>query len=98
MNITVTQLPETKEFESMGKRYRSTYPNGYPVSVRCVWHCSECNVEVGGYFGNKVYGNKVLGMCAKCVDLHDPIAQICYEQTGMSPTDYQQKHGRAWNE
>lgn len=96
--IEITQLPETKTYTDRFKRYTATYPNGYPVHVRRVWNCSDCGVEVGGHFGNKVYGDHSKGLCAACVDKDDPIVQMCIAQTGMTPSAYQTKWGHAWDE
>lgn len=98
MKINVTQMPETKVFTDRFKRYTQTFPNGYPVHVRCVWNCKDCGVEVGGYFGNRVYGNHSTGLCASCEDKKDPLVQMCIAQTGMTPKDYQTRHKVAWNE
>jgi len=96
--INVTVIPETKIFTSMGKTYISSYPNGYPINVRNPWHCNNCGVEVGGHFGNKVYGDKSQGLCNGCIEKDDPIVQLCIAQTGMTPNEYQRRHGVAWNE
>jgi len=98
MKINVVHIPESKTFTSMGKTYKSTYPNGYPITVRNSWHCNSCGNEVGGYFGNKVYGDKSLGLCNDCIEKNDPLTQLCIAQTGMTPSEYQRRHGVAWNE
>lgn len=98
MNIIITQLPETKTFTDRFKQYTVTYPDGYPVYVRRVWKCSDCGTEVGGYFGNGVYGDAKIGLCQACQDKNDPVVQMCVYMTGLTPRNYQKKHGVAWNE
>jgi hypothetical protein len=98
MTIDVVQLPEQKVWRDAYKQYTMTYPLGFPVHVRRIWNCSQCGVEVGGFFGNKVYGDAKLGLCQDCQDKNDPIVQMCIAQTGMTPRDYQKRHKAAWNE
>jgi len=61
-------------------------------------HCKNCNVEIGGYFGNKVYRWRKTDLCMACGEAQDPVVQMCVAQTGMTPREYQTKYGRAWNE
>lgn len=61
-------------------------------------HCSNCNITIGGYFGNKVYRWRKTDLCFVCGEAQDPITQICLEQTGLRPSEYQKKYGRAWND
>lgn len=98
MVIEVKQLPETKVWKDAFKQYTATYPNGYPVTVRRVWSCSNCGIEVGGHFGNGVYGDHSKGLCNGCIEKSDEIVQLAVAQTGLTPREYQKKHGVAWNE
>lgn len=59
--------------------------------------CTNCAIEIGGYFGNKLFRYKDTDLCENCGEAQDPIAQKCVAQTGMTPSEYQKKYGRAWN-
>jgi hypothetical protein len=61
-------------------------------------HCTNCNTEIGGYFGNKVYRWGNTDLCNSCGEANDPIVQMCVAQTGMTPREYQAKYRRAWND
>lgn len=98
MTIEITQMPETKEWTAYGKQYRATYPNGFPVNVRQITHCGNCGVEIGGFFGNKVYRYENTNLCEFCGETNDPIVQMCIRQTGLTPKEYQKRHKVAWNE
>lgn len=61
-------------------------------------HCKNCSVEIGGYFGNKVYRYHHTDLCVACGAAQDLIVQKCIALTGMTPKEYQNKYGKAWNE
>ncbi len=61
-------------------------------------HCANCKIEIGGYFGNKVYRWRQTDLCFTCGEVPDPTAQQCIAQTGMNPSGYQKKYRRAWND
>lgn len=98
MKIDIVQAPDTKDIISGHKRVEVTYYNGVPVRVRVVKHCKNCGVEIGGYFGNGVYGYYGTRMCQSCGEENDPLVQMCVAQTGMTPRTYQERHKVAWNE
>lgn len=98
MKIEVKYFPDTKVWKDAYKQYTRVYPDGYPVSVRRISHCESCGIEIGGYFGNKVYRHKNTKLCAPCGEKSDSLVQMAVAQTGLTPVAYQAKHGRAWNE
>lgn len=98
MKINVIYIPDTKVWRDAYKQYTVSYPDGFPVKVRRTWHCNDCKVEVGGYFGNKVYGNIKSGLCKTCEGKQDSNVQRCLQTTGMTPSAYQSRRKVAWNE
>lgn len=98
MNIEITQLPEEKVWHDAFKRYTMTYPKGYPVTVRRITNCEDCGIEIGGFFGNKVYRYHGTEKCKACGEKDEPASKMCIAQTGMTPIEYQREHKRAWNE
>lgn len=98
MKIEITHLPETRILRDAYRKYIVTYPNGYPVHVRRITNCVSCNVEIGGYLGNGVYRYHTTNLCQTCGEKDDFTVQLCVRLTGMTPSEYQNSHGVAWNE
>lgn len=86
--IKVEDYIETKEVVSMGKRYifKTNVNAKTPVHVKIIKKCAKHNVE-----------HLVLAKCPEC-EKEDPIVKLCIAQAGMTPSEYQAKFKRAWNE